>query len=141
MTIWLPTVNGPTDLPDLRQWMLDHWRPETPISHAFTESPWMRRTLKAAALWWVEPDTCEILAASAPTIPADTTLNLHDLPTPAGLAIFAHNLEGTDADPAWNVLGGKVRVSGVMSGTDQRRRRRQGVRRPVDRLILPIHLP
>ena len=116
MTVWLPTVDGPTDLPDLRDWLLHHWREGTALADVFTEAPWFRRTLQTAALWWVEPDTCEILAASAPTIPADTVLNLHDLPTPSGFAVFANDLEGIDADPTWNVLGGKCRVSGIMWG-------------------------
>ena len=116
MTVWLPNIDGPTDLPDLRDWLLSHWRPGTAVYAGFPDSGWVRRTLQAAALWWVEPDTCEVLAASAPTIPVDTTLNLHDLPTPAGLAVFASDLEGIDSNPNWDVLGGKVRVSGIMWG-------------------------
>ena len=116
MTVWLPTVDGPKDLPDLRQWLLDHFKPGTALYDVFGESPWISRTLRTAALWWVEPDTCAVLADAAPTIPADTTLNLHDLPTPSGLAIFASDLEGTDADATWDVLAGKVRVSGIMWG-------------------------
>jgi hypothetical protein len=116
VTIWLPTVEGPTDLPDLRDWFLTHWRPGTAVYEGFPDSGWVRRTLQSAALWWVEPDTCEVLAASAPSIPADRTLDLHDLPTPSGLAIFASDLEGIDSDPDWDVLAGKVRVSGIMWG-------------------------
>lgn len=116
MTVWLPTVDGPKDLPDLRQWLLDHFKPGTALYDVFGESPWIRRTLLDAKLWWIEPDTCAVLADAAPTIPADTTLNLHDLPTPSGLAIFASDLEGTDADATWDVLAGKVRVSGIMWG-------------------------
>lgn len=116
MTIWLPTVEGPADLPDLRAWLLHEWRPGTALFDGFGESPWINRTLKAAALWWVEPGTCEVLAESAPSIPADLTLDLRDLPTPCGLAVLAVDLEGIDADPAWNVLRGKVRVSGIMWG-------------------------
>lgn len=115
-TVWLPTVEGPRDLPDLRGWLLDHWRPGTVIADIFTDSPWVRRTIQAAHLWWIEEGACDVLAASAPTIPADHTLDLHDLPTPCGLAIFASDLEGLDADPQWDLLDGKVRLSGIMWG-------------------------
>lgn len=113
MSIWLPTVEGPRDLPDLRSWLLDHWRPGTLIADVFPDAYWVRNTLQQAALWWVESETCQVLGESAPTIPADTVLSPADMPTPVGFAVFADDFFGMEADAEMDAFDGVVRVSAI----------------------------
>ena len=107
----LPTIRGPHDVPELRQWLIKHWRPGGGLSF-LDEHRFMTRNLPAAKLWWVEPETCDLLAAAAPTLPDDVTLDLDDMPTPCGFAVFAHDLVGTDANPAAD--GRPVTVSAIL---------------------------
>jgi hypothetical protein len=116
MTWRFPVVDGPTDLPDLRTWLLRTWREGGPLSEVFDDSRYIRRNLQTAQLWWVEPETCDLLAESAPTLPDDALLDFADLPSMSGFAVFAHDLEGIDADPKWSALDHKVRVSAIMWG-------------------------
>jgi hypothetical protein len=110
-SIHFPACTGPTGLPDLRRWLLRTWDPHGSLHHL---DWWIHPTLRNAVLWWIEPDTCELLAAAAPTWPSDATLNLADVPVLSGLAVFAHDLEGTDADP--NAPGNVVHLSGLLWG-------------------------
>ncbi|HEY9377835.1 MAG TPA: hypothetical protein VIQ02_12160, partial [Jiangellaceae bacterium] len=107
----LPVIRGPHDVPELRQWLIRHWRPGGPLS-VLDEHRFMTRNLPAAKLWWVEAETCDLLADAAPTLPTDVTLNMDDVPTPCGLAVFAHDFIGTDADPAAD--GRQVYVSALL---------------------------
>ena len=116
MTWRFPVVDGPTDLPDLRTWLLRTWREGSPLSNVFDDARFIRRSLQSAQLWWVESETCDLLAEAAPTLPDDAALDMHEIPSMCGFAVFAQDLEGTDSDPKWSELDHKVRVSGLMWG-------------------------
>lgn len=77
-----PPVNGPRDLPDLRVWVMDRWRPgdlfhQTALiqkmkengnmTQARSEGEWAYTTLEKAQLWWVTEEACDVLANAAPT--------------------------------------------------------------------------
>ena len=72
----------------------------------------INQTMKAASLWWVEEDTCHLLAESAPTWPSDAVLDIDTIPAKAGFAVFAHDMVGTDAAEPDN----EVRVSAMCWG-------------------------
>ena len=81
------------------------------------DARWVRQTIRTADLWWVEPEACDLLADSAPTWPDDWTLDLHDLPSMSGFAVFADDLEGIESNPELlDVNGGVIRLSGIMWG-------------------------
>ena len=82
----LPRVVGPTDLPDLRQWLVSQYRPGGPLR--ILDGRWIESVVGGAAMWWVEPEACDVLAASSPSWPADQPLTLTDAVTPSGLAAF-----------------------------------------------------
>lgn len=111
MTLNLPRVSGPHDLPDLRHWMVEHWRPGGPLT-ILDEHRFMSRNLPTAKLWWVEPEACDLLASAAPTWPDEAVLDMGELPTPCGLAVFAHDFIGSDADP--EAEGRDVYVSAIL---------------------------
>lgn len=78
-----PVVRGPKDLPDLRLWLIERWRPgeifdtasqvqkirhgSTNMVQARSESDWATRMLSEAQLWWVTDEACDVLANAAPT--------------------------------------------------------------------------
>lgn len=112
----LPRVDGPLDLPALRRRTLADWQPDGAFGRLATYQPdarWVRQALSTAALWWVEPETCHLLAEAAPSWPDDHLFDWSDAPTPAGLAVFAEDLTGIDADPT---LTSDVRLSALMWG-------------------------
>ncbi len=115
-----PPVAGPRDLPELRLWLHEEWKPGRayamtaaallgvdpsyrpgggPVTRqqADNYADWERRSLHASTLWWVSEEMVDVLNAAAESIPADATPG--DLPTlsPSGLVVFAKPLEGTDA--------------------------------------------
>ena len=106
----LVPVNGPTDLPELRNWLLQRFKPYGDF-HAH-DGPFVRHALEAGQLWWVEEETCHLLAESAPTWPDDATLDFANIPAKAGLAIFAHDIVGMDAESEDET----VLVSGIVWG-------------------------
>lgn len=95
----VPTVRQPHDLPDLRKWLVARWRPGTALGDVFGDAGWVRPMLATAHLWWVEEETCHLVAEAAPTLPADFCLDMDDLPAMSGFAVFEHDLVGTDAGP------------------------------------------
>ena len=116
MTLTFPRVRRAHDLPELRAWLVHQWREGTTLARVVSDAQWIQRDLPSAELWWVEEETCHLLADSAPTLPADLTLDMHDMPAAAGFAVFAHDLEGIDSDPEEANLDGMVRVSAIMWG-------------------------
>jgi hypothetical protein len=106
----LPRVDGPEDLPELRNWLLERHHPNGLLGKL--DTPFVHRALQTAQLWWVEEPTCHLLAESAPTWPDDATLDLHNLPTPSGLAVLAHDIVGIDAVDE----DASVRVSAIVWG-------------------------
>ena len=105
----LPAVDGPVDLPDLRNWLLHAFRIGGSLDQL--DGHYIRGTMRTAHLWWVEPETCELLAAAAPTIPDDVTLDITDIPSMSGFAVFAHPLVGTDAQ-----TGTEMQVNAICWG-------------------------
>jgi hypothetical protein len=94
--IEFPQCDGPHDVPTIRDWLLKQYQYGGPL-YGWIDSDPIRNLLPTVQLWWVEPETCDLLATMAPTLPDDYCLDVHDVPTPAGFAIFAHNMEGIDA--------------------------------------------
>lgn len=114
-----PTINGPTDLPVLRQWLM---AVTNRYPHLFTlstgfdphrrEGTVIARTLTAAQLWWVEQEMCDVIAAAAPTFPDDEVLTFDTLPALAGLAVLAKPFIMHDA----RVTGKQVQVDAIAWG-------------------------
>jgi hypothetical protein len=113
-------VNGPRDLPDFRLHLIDQWKPDgvyslaefvlrdlyadysgvrdgTNLPPGTVEGHVQRRVLPKAALWWVEPEMCDLIAHAAPSLPG-TTLTDDLLPDDDGLVRFATPLVGTMSD-------------------------------------------
>lgn len=107
-----PPCAGPRDLPEVRAWLNHMYRPESPLVRYVTDVKFIRETLGTAKLWWVTKETCDLLAASAPTIPDDVTFDWNDAPIPSGFAVFEQDLLGTDAE----IANAAVRVSALMWG-------------------------
>lgn len=105
-----PTVEGPRDLPRLRRWLLRQYGKAGSFGW-LSEAEYITHALPAAPLWWVEGGACDLLAESAPTIPGETQLTMEDMPSQEGLAVFEHDLIGTDAYPG--AEGRAVTVSAV----------------------------
>jgi hypothetical protein len=113
-------------VPELRRWLLRVWHEGGALDTAYanvnwamqqgrTDGSWIRRTLASAVLWWIEPETCDVLASSAPTLPGDYRFDMTDMPSPAGFAVFAHDLWGIDSQPAPD-SDGLCRVSALLWG-------------------------
>jgi hypothetical protein len=117
-TVSLPECRGPRDLPEVRAWLANLYRPESRYTAAIenaglsTDGRFIRETLNTAQLWWVTKETCDLLAASAPTIPDDVVMDWKDVPIPSGFAVFDEDLSGSDA----NMTDTEVRVSAIMWG-------------------------
>jgi hypothetical protein len=107
----VPPVNGPRDLPALRRWIMRHYRPDGVLGFA-NESKFIMHAMPSAPLWWVEGEACDLLAESAPTLPADYVLTRADVPSDTGMVVFEHDLIGTDSYPS--AEGREVRISGVL---------------------------
>lgn len=102
-----PTVVGPRDVPGLRLWLLEQWRPGRPfhltiaaamVDRRSTVDPdalhvidnlggtrradgaakWESETLQHASLWWVSPAMGDLLTAASRSVPDD--LRQADLP-------------------------------------------------------------
>jgi hypothetical protein len=112
MDLRLPAINGPTDIPDLRDWLLRQYAPTGALRQL--DGRWIETNTRNAAMWWVEPEACDVLDVSAPTWPADHLLSYQDPVTISGLAVFARDIEGHDASP--NNEGVVVRVSALLWG-------------------------
>ena len=108
----LVPVNGPLDVPELRTWMVTRFKPGGPL--ATLDGRFVHRSMLASQLWWVEEETCHLLADSAPTWPSDATLDITDMPTMAGFAVFAHDIMGVDSSP--KNAGKEIRVSAICWG-------------------------
>lgn len=106
-----PTVHGPRDLPDLRAYLVDRWRPGGPYARVAVSllskydalrapnyARWEHDTLQSAKLWWVGADMVDLLMAAAAGIPDDVTVADLMLPSPAGMVVFEKGLLGIDAD-------------------------------------------
>jgi hypothetical protein len=108
-----PEVHAPSQLPDLRLWLADQWRPGRPFattaaamhslrsvtaSNAEHYARHERTLLEHATLWWVAEDMVDLLLASAAHVPDD--VHLADLPKMpgAGLVVFEKPWWGIDAD-------------------------------------------
>jgi hypothetical protein len=112
-------------VPELRRWLLKVWHEGGALDQVFvniannggalSDGYWIRRTLASAVLWWIEPETCDVLAASAPTLPQDYRFDMADMPSPAGFAVFAHDLWGIDSNPPPG-SDGMCRVSALLWG-------------------------
>lgn len=114
-------LDGPRDLPRLREHLLHSWRQDGPLARAveiqrglmraerhpaaladdpagsLPEDHWHRKVLADAALWWVDADMCELLQAAESGLPADTLLDDALVPQPHGLVVFERSLASLDA--------------------------------------------
>src|SRR4051812_18468974 len=113
--ISFPQCRGPRDLPEVRAWLSDLYKPHSHFVQFATDVRFIRETLGTSKLWWVTKETCDMLAASSPTIPDDVTLRWEDIPIPSGFAVFEHDLMGSDAE----ISGAEVRISAMMWGPVQ----------------------
>lgn len=75
---------------------------------------WYRTNLGAAQLIHVDETMVDLVTDFAAAAPADLVLHEYDLPTPAGLVVFAKPVYGTDAGPEHP--GESVRVDAVLWG-------------------------
>ena len=107
-----PPINGPTDLPELRNWLMRFFHDVRADRELGEDAAHALFALPTAQLWWVESEACALVAEAAPTLPGDVPLDMQSLPTPCGLAVFAEDIPGTDSDP--NVPGKVIWVSAVM---------------------------
>lgn len=57
-----------------------------------------QNTLRDAEMWWVGPEMCDLLYATAAKVPLDTTLEHLNLPSTQALVVFAKPWLATDAD-------------------------------------------
>lgn len=111
-----PVVRGPRDLPDLRSWMTDQWRPGEPFAQtahfaigALAQgavrpadagqqiAEWCGRSLAEAQLWWVGAEMVDLIEASAGTLPHVALQDDH-CPVRSALVVFERPLQGTDAN-------------------------------------------
>lgn len=112
-------VHGPRDVPKLRNYMLDQWRPDKPFfkmaylqatmspdfgkvrkEHVAFLAGFIRTEidlLRKANLWWVSEEMVDILTATAPAVPNDVTVNNLVLPSPAGFTVFEKPIYGSDS--------------------------------------------
>jgi len=120
MSNQIPRIAEPRDLPRLRQHLLEQWEPGGGLSlaieahwealrragHAATvgepagrrpEYLWNLRVLSQSALWWVNGEMCDLLAAAEGSLPADTLLMPELVPQTSGLVVFAKSLRGIDS--------------------------------------------
>ena len=117
-----PDVHAPSQLPDLRLWLADQWRPGRTFYTAaaplldgrgtqFGHRPdpanyarWEHDALRAASLWWIGPDMVDLLLATAAGVPDDAMIADLRPPYPAGLVVFAKPWRGLDSnDPTHHV--------------------------------------
>lgn len=123
-----PYARTAGELPDLRAWMRDQWRPggvfsqvaaatlaqRTPAGaqgpNAANYARWEHQALTDAELWWVGADMVDLLLAAAPEVPEDVMMGEMPRPSRAGLVIFEHPWFGTDADTP----GNQVQVDAVL---------------------------
>lgn len=109
-----PALHGPAQLPDLRLWLAEQWRPGRPFARVAAPlharrgvdpsgSPALyrdseRSLLAQATLWWVAEDMVDLLLAQAASIPEDVRIT--DLPKMpgCGLIVFEKPWRGHDAE-------------------------------------------
>lgn len=107
-----PSVDGPRDLPDLRLWMMDQWKPggmydvmhqlylraRPPLPGELYEGMSPRfdtRALPRAELFYVTADMCEIIRHAVETLPS-TTLTPTLLPATIGMLELEQPWTGQD---------------------------------------------
>ena len=101
-------ISSPRDLPDLRLWLIDQWRPGgmfdemaqankrvTPAGVKMVPDV-ERHNLPKAALWWATEDMSSLVDHAAKTLPP-TTLTAELMPARHGLVAFARDLAGIDS--------------------------------------------
>lgn len=109
-----PDVRTPRDVPALRIWLRDEWKPgaaydrvaagtivsrsPNPNANPGDVSRWERETLERATLWWVGEDMVDLLLASARAVPDDVRVADVPEPAPSGLVVFAKPWWGIDTD-------------------------------------------
>jgi hypothetical protein len=127
-----PSVRGPRDVPELRNWMLGEWFPGgafalTAGAHVLsaavaTEADdyetevakvvgWNLMALRQAELWWVDANMIDLIEASSEDLPPH---EMHEelVPSEPVLCCFERSLQGSDA-----VTGAEgVRVDGMLWG-------------------------
>jgi hypothetical protein len=108
-------VSKPQDLPDLRAWLVEQWRPGGPFemaarmaknnlslepnnTYAWLEPAFDGRELQDAPLYWVSSELAQLIGHCAKSLPP-TTLTRDLLPTPTGFAVYETPLEGSDTNP------------------------------------------
>jgi hypothetical protein len=105
-------AKAPRDLPDLRLWLMDQWRPGAMFSRMAElqrvqvlggepvvnmQANTQRDALPKAELWWVTEDMTRLVDHSSKTLP-ETTLTKDLLPAYWGLVAYALPLVGTQSD-------------------------------------------
>jgi len=100
-------VNRPADVADLRIYLRKKWEPGGVYTRALErlndatfdesyEAGFDRRSLEHATLWWVSPEMCDLVEATAAEMPVDTMLSDLVIPASCGLVVFARPMPGTD---------------------------------------------
>lgn len=113
-----PIVRGPRDVPELREWLHDQWRPGRPYAvaaagmlaersigngvhrprSAEAYRSWEERAIASASLWWIGEEMVDLLLAVAPTLPDELVWADLDPPAPSGLVVLAKPWLGMDSD-------------------------------------------
>ena len=126
-----PVVQGPRDVPELRLWLDEQWKPGRAYAAAAHQlmlggpgvpasgvaaarqaencAAWERRSLANGTLWWAAPEMVDLLNAAFASIPDDVTPADLPVPSPCGLIVFGAPLVGHDARS-----GGELLVDGLV---------------------------
>jgi hypothetical protein len=106
-----PLVLRPVDLPDLRLRLVDFWREHgnwralaPHVLNRVGTPAWHYQTLHDAVLWWVAPEMVDLIEASAPSLPLDTTLDPTMIPDKAGFVFFSRPIVTKSARSEEEVL-------------------------------------
>ena len=124
-----PQVTGPRDVPALRSWMVEEWKPgrafasqanrhivgrpswaEAP-NEAFQVVSWNFASLAIAELWWVDATMVDLLETSCQDLPP-CTLTRELVPAEPVLCIFERPIQGINTDNPTNT----VLVDGMLWG-------------------------
>ena len=114
-------MEGPRSLPDLREWLVNQWRPGRPFAATAPATirmqddkgdlavagehlaDWNRGVLADSALWWVSEEMVDLIETTSADLPA-VDLSRQLLPCEDCLVVFARPIQGADAESGEPIL-------------------------------------